>query len=279
MKNLSGLFTFERVLPSILSSINQWLAIINFTFFNFLYIYIYCISNGRPAPKTVNHFLIQHVNEQINFTWSCANVLQFLILFFFCTHELRLGNVLRKCLLAQSWQGSEDITRVTNEVKLCESKWYEAMAHEQKCGAKYDLILLCGIKSDNYFLFPHCLLGKRNISNPLHKMKFMYRIFFSYYWIIKTKWNFGSQSGTKPLHKNIGMGTHNLVLLSEIKSGNYFLFPHFLGKRMKISNPLHKMKFFTVYPIAIIEYQCFHSTDQNGSMITNLGYLPHFKYK
>jgi hypothetical protein len=78
----------------------------------------------------------------------------------------------------------------------------------------------------------------------------------------------------------MGVGTHNLVSLSEIKLCNYFLFPHFLGKRMRISNPLHKMKFFTVFPLATIKYLCVHSIDQNGGMIkTNLGYCPRFKHK
>jgi hypothetical protein len=77
----------------------------------------------------------------------------------------------------------------------------------------------------------------------------------------------------------MGVGTHNLISLFEIKLGNYLLFLYFLGKR-RISNPLHKMKFFTVLPLAIIKYQCVHSTDQNGGMIkTNHGYFPRFNYK
>jgi hypothetical protein len=56
-------------------------------------------------------------------------------------------------------------------MKLWESKRYQAMAHEGKGGAKHDLISLCEKKSYNYFLFPHCLLRKRRISNPPRRLK------------------------------------------------------------------------------------------------------------
>jgi hypothetical protein len=63
--------------------------------------------------------------------------------------------------------------------------------------------------------------------------------------LIRTKWNSGSRSCTKPWHKNQKVWPHDLISLWEIKSVNYFLFPHCLLVKRSISNHLHKIKFFT----------------------------------